>query len=134
MADRMLIDVDGGWIELYRPSADDTTDDLLLEVTARVEGFQGFVETWVATEAWRAFTEGLTQLEAARQGEATLESMSPGELVLTIGSTDAAGHMAASGRLSRDGGKAKLSMAFGPCAFDPSTLPQLVRASRRLVR
>ncbi|MBO6935252.1 MAG: hypothetical protein JJ863_09755 [Deltaproteobacteria bacterium] len=130
----MLIDVEGGWIELARPSDDGGAPDLLLEVTARIDGFQGFVEVWVETAAWADFVHALTQLEATRRGAATIESISPGELTLTLRSTDAAGHMTASGQLRRDGAEAKLSMAFGPCALDPSLLPELVRLSRQLAK
>ncbi|MAQ17478.1 MAG: hypothetical protein CMN30_22120 [Sandaracinus sp.] len=132
MAEPMLIDVEGGWIQISRALGKEADADLRLEVTARVDGFQGFVDTWVPTEAWNDFSEALAQLEAARQGEAILESLTPGELALAIRSVDPAGHVAVSGRLSRDDGTTVLSMSFGPCALDPSLLPQLVRASRRL--
>ncbi len=134
VSERMIIDVEGGWIELARPSDDGGAPDLRLEVTARVDGFQGFVEIWVETTAWADFVVALTRLEATRRGAATIESVSPGELTLTIGSMDAAGHMAASGQLRRDGPEAKLSMTFGPCSVDPSLLPELVRLSRQMAK
>jgi hypothetical protein len=52
---------------------------------------------WVELRALVAFSEQLRVLEERRQGSASLESMSPGELQLQIRSTDRAGHMAAIG-------------------------------------
>jgi hypothetical protein len=58
--------------------------DLALTVRASYDGFAGETRPYVERRAWFAFTQALTILEERRSGEATVESMSPGELHLTI--------------------------------------------------
>lgn len=76
--------------------------DLRLSVRVACSTFRGeYDEVWVGAPGFRDFLSELQALEARRQGSVTLESMSPGELMLEIRSTDRAGHMAASGQLGR---------------------------------
>jgi hypothetical protein len=48
---------------------------------------------WVAASALLKFIEDLEELDRTRSGEATLQSMSPGEFDLTIRTADALGHL-----------------------------------------
>ena len=82
---------------------------------------------WILRQVWIDFCEQLTRLEAERRGSATVESMSPKELRLTIRSTDSAGHMAVDGQIGYRGVFGETLLLFAPIDFDPSVLPQLVR-------
>jgi hypothetical protein len=93
-------------------------------------------EIWIAAPAFRDFLSGLQALEARRQGSAVLESMSPGELLLEVDSTDRAGHMAASGQLGRwcyAGGEG-MSWCQVPFYFSfcPSLLPGILEEFRAM--
>jgi hypothetical protein len=74
----------------------------------------------------------LRELDASRRGEATLQSISPGELRLRISSLDRAGHLGIEGEMLRYfyGSRAQrlevLSVKFGCIEFDPGLLPRLV--------
>ena len=46
----------------------------------------------------KGFCKSLVQLEISRKGEAVLESVSPGELIMKLYASDGLGHMAVSGR------------------------------------
>src|SRR5262245_29285611 len=76
--------------------------DLRLHIQVAQSTFRGEYDgVWVAAPAFRDFLSELQTLVTSRQGSAQLESMSPGELILEVRSTDRAGHMAASGQLGR---------------------------------
>src|SRR5687768_12504108 len=74
---------------------------LSLTVRASYDGFVGATETWVERHAWFAFTQALTILEERRSGEASVESMSPGELHLTVKALHNRGHMGIEGLIGR---------------------------------
>jgi hypothetical protein len=63
-----------------------TTEYADVNVVVRVQcrGFSGATDAFVAERAWDAFLEEVAALERTRQGAATLVSMSPDELSLTI--------------------------------------------------
>jgi hypothetical protein len=62
-------------------------------------GFLANTETYVPDEALAAFCRALLALNESLNGEATLLSISPGELDLRIHSVTSLGHLAASGKL-----------------------------------
>ena len=79
-----------------------TPGDVRLRVRVEVEGFAGFSDrAWIEKAVLHRFVEGVQELERTRKGEATLESMSPGEFALQLRSVDRAGHLAATGQLKR---------------------------------
>jgi hypothetical protein len=101
--------------------------DVLVFVKARCPGFSGEIDTWIAREAWVGFCEQLAALNEHRQGQATVESISPNELRLVVRSTDRLGHMGVEGELGYRGVHGETSLRFSAMAFDPSMLPQLLR-------
>jgi hypothetical protein len=103
-----------------------------LTVRARFHGFAAQIDTSVQRAAWMGFTQDLVVLEARRQGEARLESMSPGELSLVIRSTDRSGHMGVEATLGSRGFDHNASLHFGVLAFDPSQLPAFVYGAREI--
>jgi hypothetical protein len=113
-------------------AADSSGDDILAIVDVRTRGFTGRIDTWILRAAWVAFCEQLSRLEADRQGVATVESMSPQELRLTIRSIDRAGHMAIEGVVGYRGTFGEVLLSFSPMEFDPSILPQLLREARAI--
>lgn len=99
--------------------------DYELTVTIRSRGYSGSVEVHVDEAKFRKFSEDLLELERKRQGAATVNSMSPRELKLTLRSSDMLGHMEAVGEIasthySRNGAHEHV-LRFG-FEFDPSEL------------
>jgi len=77
----------------------------------------------------REFALRLKELDTARQGIATLESMSPDELAMTIRSVTGRGHLAVKGRLGAriyagEAGPYSHSVEIG-FEIDPSLLAKL---------
>lgn len=106
--------------------------------TVEAHGFTGHydnVSIWLPD--YDIFLHNLILLEQKRQGEATLTSASPEELVLTLKSADRLGHMMIEGQLGQYTYVAnklyiqKLLFAF---QFDPTELPTLVKSFTDLVR
>jgi hypothetical protein len=100
-------------------------------VTSMATAFSAETWCWVELGMLTAFAKQLRELEERRQGAASLESMSPGELRLEVRSTDLAGHMAAFGQVGHwcHTGTASPQwcvIAFG-IPFCPSELPGLLR-------
>ena len=62
-----------------------SSGDLELDVSARIGEFSGRSKCWVAASEVRAFCEALSELyESLVDGVASLHSMSPGELSLSL--------------------------------------------------
>ena len=106
--------------------------DVEFRVVVESHGFGGTGLAWVSAAALRAFSGQLARLESTRQGVATLESMSPGELLIRVLSINSRGHMAVTGRLGRhiqpgEAGPYTHAVEFG-FEFDPTTLPAIVAA------
>jgi hypothetical protein len=103
--------------------------DSRLAVLVTSSGFSGRGHPWVTGAALRSFCTALVALEHNRRGEAAMESMSPGEMVLRIGSVDSCGHMAVEGSIGchvhRDHSNPWHAVHFG-FEFDPSQLTTAV--------
>ncbi|MFT5357352.1 MAG: hypothetical protein ACI9KE_004586 [Polyangiales bacterium] len=108
---------------------DDRAADLLILARVRTSGFTAEIDSWIIRGAWDAFCTELKQLEKTRQGKASLEAISPGELKLDVQSTNRAGHMAIGGLVGTDMGDSHVRMTFSPVPFDPTALPELVRTA-----
>jgi hypothetical protein len=102
--------------------------DAKLKARVSSAGYAGQNHVWVSASGLRTFCRALVALERERQGQATLESISPKELRLVIRSVDPRGHMAAEGTLGhhiqREHTRYWHSVDFG-FEFDPA---QLLRA------
>jgi hypothetical protein len=104
--------------------------DVLVSVSVRCDGFAGDTTEWVIAPAWNTFVSELRELERTRRGQAVLQSDVGHTFLLRLLATDQAGHMAATGvvrymRTWTDAGALELS--FGRIAFEPTTLPDLLR-------
>lgn len=117
-------------------SAGDFEYSLRVRIAAFRGVFQGETTGWIDLATLVAFTEDLHRLEQRRVGSATLESTSPGELLLEIRTTDRAGHVAAVGRVGLrglvDGRAAEGSTISFHLPFCPTTLLELVHEFRSL--
>jgi hypothetical protein len=82
--------VNGDLLEIERAHSGADAYDLLLLLRVSFRGFAAETDTWVSRAAWLGFTQDLVLLEERRQGEARLESISPGELSIVIRSIDQA--------------------------------------------
>ena len=120
----------GDFLSIERRDDDGPSGDILVVVEVRCRGFTARIDTWVVREAWAAFCEQLDKLEESRQGSATVESISPKELRLTIRSTDRAGHMGIEGFVGYRGTFGETLLLFSVLPVDPSSLPQLARDAR----
>jgi hypothetical protein len=113
--------------------------DLRLHVRVAFSTFRGeYDEVWVEAPAFRAFLSELQTLEERRQGSATLRSMSPGELLLQVHSTDRAGHMGVTGQLGRWCFAGGDGMSWCQVPFDfalpcPSLLRQILAGFHSMV-
>ena len=110
------------------------TYDVLLIVRVQYRGFAAQIDCWVQRAAWLGFTQDLVALEERRQGEARLESISPGELSIVVRSTDRAGHVGVEGTVGARGFDYAASLHFGVIVLDPSQLPAIVHGARAIAR
>jgi hypothetical protein len=106
--------------------------DWRLTVVVRYHAFEATVDTLVVDGQWRAFVSGVDELDRTRRGSVRLESLSPGELALELGASDALGHISIHGEVGvRHPHQA--SLRFGHIALDPSDLPGLSRLLRSTI-
>jgi hypothetical protein len=85
---------------------------------------------WLASDDFDRFLSSLEALEQSRQGEAVLESMSPGELSVRIHAVARAGHLAMEVVIGEQRvGEHSWHERLVKCSFplDPGQLPQIVR-------
>ena len=105
--------------------------DVLVVVRVRLRDFSGAVDAWILRESWSDFLRQLRRLERDRTGEATLESIGPGELRLRVFALDRAGHMGVEGELTSYYSAAHqpgvTTLKFGAIEIDPTALPAFVR-------
>lgn len=107
-------------------------DDLPLSINLQFKGFCANTKVvWIARQQWSPFLKDLEGIEKTRQGLASVEAMSPEELLLRFRSIDRAGHMAVDGFVGVQGlHSAKLT--FSKMEFDPTELPRVLRELRTL--
>jgi hypothetical protein len=127
----MKLQGENGFLEISRSDAGPPgmagEDDLLLNVTAQVGSYAAADQGWVVSRAWSGFLRDVRALEANRHGRAELIGASPDDLTIALYATDAAGHMAVSGRLGWtkvERHRSELRFGFD---FEPDRLPQLLR-------
>jgi len=104
--------------------------DAYMTVKIDSAGFCGHNDLWVDARALRRFCSDLLHLAAKRQGSATIEGISPGEMEITVRSIDRSGHMVVEGstgyEVQRERGTRRHSITFG-IEFDPSQLNEVER-------
>jgi hypothetical protein len=125
------IQADQSFISLVKGSPDPTGYGVQVTVEANVEGFAGRNrEVWFFRAEADRFMAELEQLDQLRRGSATIESMSPGEMRLTISIVDRTGHVNVTVELRRftyvSGQSIELAMPRG-FELDPTDLPGAVR-------
>jgi hypothetical protein len=106
--------------------------DVELSVEVASEQFSGRSFAWVAAPTLASFLAQLRELETRRQGEATIEGLSPEEFRLRLWSVDRRGHMAVSGLVTklvhkREGSPYRHAVEFG-FEFDPTLLARVLVA------
>ena len=102
--------------------------DVYLSISASSHGFSGKNDLWVQAEEFRRFCAELVKLEKERKGEATLKSISPGELYLKVYAIDSLGHIAISGNTGYEIDNIEHNVTFG-FQIEPNALEKMVRAS-----
>jgi hypothetical protein len=105
--------------------------DVLVQAHVRRGEFAGAVDAWIDRDAWSDFLAQLVALERARSGEATLVSVSPGELALRFRVIGRAGHMGVDGEMTQYGYSTAselqtTQLRFATIEFDPTLLPPLI--------
>lgn len=110
-----------------------SSGDIRLAVRVVSHGFSGeYDQVWVGAGEFRRFLAALRELEAARQGAAAIEALSPEEFQLVVRTIDRAGHLTVEGRLGRwVFARYWQAIVFG-FEFCPSLLGQAVREFERL--
>jgi hypothetical protein len=73
------------------PDHPPSAGDVRLGISVRSEGFAGVGAVWVETPRLREFIDRLRALETRRSGRAEVQSISPGQFRLRIGSRSATG-------------------------------------------
>jgi hypothetical protein len=99
--------------------------DSYVTVAISSNGFSGHNDLWVFHSSLQSFCRNLIRLEADRKGVATLESISPDELILTVFSVNSRGHIGVKGmtgyNIQSENSSFNHSVSFG-FEFDPSQL------------
>jgi len=123
---------DGDYVSIERVEVDAQRFGFRLAVEVRQGTFAGAAFVWVEAREWERFVESLATVERDRRGEAIVEAMSPGELRLTVRSIDGLGHVAIEGSLGKRGTFQTTSLSFSAIEFDPTLLPDFLRAAREI--
>ena len=106
--------------------------DLALIARVSRNGFAGESETRVLRHGWFAFAQALTVLEEQRAGEASVESMSHGELALTIRSVDRTGHPGVENPTNVREFDHEISLRFSLFTFEPNQIMHFAQGARRI--
>ena len=127
----MRLEGDNSLLELERSelgSPDMPGDrDVLLNVTARVASYSAADQAWIVDTELNRFIAELRDLEARRQGQATLSGALADDLRLEFYSTDSLGHPAVRGHLGFNNPNGfLLQLRFG-FDFESDRLPALLR-------
>lgn len=101
--------------------------DVEISVAVVSEQFSGQSTAWIAAPAMADFLVQLRELEKRRQGEATIEGLSPEEFRLRLWSTNRRGHMAVAGLVAKQiyDGPFRHAVEFG-FVLDPTSLPGIL--------
>jgi hypothetical protein len=121
--------------EVQPAAADTPGGDVRLTVRVRRGAFAGAADAWIDRDRWEQFLRQLDTLERQRAGEATLMSVSPGELVLRVRVLDRAGHLGVDGEMTQYSYTAgpelqTTHLRFPTIEFDPTLLPALIEELR----
>jgi hypothetical protein len=122
----------GDYVSIEKVEVDPQRFGVQLAVEVHQGTFAGAALVWVEFREWERFVESLAALERDRRGEAIVEAMSPGELRLAVRSIDRLGHVAVEGTLGKRGSIQTTSLSFSAIEFDPTQLPGLLRAARKI--
>ena len=128
----MRLTTETGDYVVLEPQLEGDAADLALVVRMSRDGFTAMAAPWIERDKWFAFAQALTILEERRQGEATVESMSPGELALTIRSVNNRGHLGVEGLLGKREFDREISLRFSVFVFDPSQIVPFAQEARRI--
>lgn len=99
--------------------------DIYVIISLNSNSFSGKNDLWVMAKDFQSFCAALIKLEKERKGEATLTSISPGELELKFQSIDSLGHLAVSGTTGYEIDNMPHCVTFG-FEFDPQELVKAV--------
>jgi hypothetical protein len=129
--EEMRVDSDSGdFVSIVRAEKAARADnDILVAVEVRCRGLGGRIDTSIARGAWSGFCDQLSRLENGRKGMATVESIGPKELRLSILATRRAGHMAIEGFVGKSSTQGEALLSFSSMFFDASLLPDFLRAA-----
>lgn len=106
--------------------------DLAIAVRVSRDGFVGEIRTWVRRHDWFAFAQALTVLDERLTGDASVASISPGELELTVKALDRQGHLGIEGLIGRREFDREIELRFSAFAFDPGQISPFAREARRI--
>jgi hypothetical protein len=117
------------YISLTQWEADDY--QVRAAIAVREGDFAGAMErVWFFRKDFVAFVQALREFSVAHKGTARLESMSPGEVVVSISRLDLAGHILVETQVSRwqyVGDRPFRNLVAVAFELDPSQLPDVVQ-------
>jgi hypothetical protein len=122
----------GDYLSIDKIDIDPQRVGIQLAVQVRQGDFAGAARVWVQIREWERFVESLTRLENDRRGEAVVEAMSPGELLLKVRATDRLGHVAVEGLVGHRGVERATALSFSAIDCDPTRLADIVRAAKQI--
>jgi hypothetical protein len=134
--ERMCLAGSGNYVQLDAYVEDNSSlpslGDVLVTVNISSNGFSGKNEVWVQREEVERFCRTLSSLEQSLSGQATLSSISPDELELTVLSVSRRGNIAVRGstgyRVQSETTEFLHSITFG-FEFEPGQLTTAIKES-----
>lgn len=107
--------------------------DIFLRVSSVVGAFTCQVVTWVDRAAWNRFLSDLATLERERAGEASLESMSPGEVHVTLALPKGGRVVCLDWSVGTQCGRQTARFTASGVSVDVGLLAEFVSGARRIV-
>jgi hypothetical protein len=132
----MCFEGNGNYVQLDAYVEDDSSlhsvGDVLVTLNISSNGFSGKNEVWVQREEVGSFCKALSSLEQSLNGQATLASISPDELELTVLSVSRRGNIAVRGstgyRVQTENAQFLHSITFG-FEFESGQLTTAIKES-----
>jgi len=106
--------------------------NLQLRVGFESGAFSSSADAWFEAREWQGFLLGLVRVEKERDGTASLHSMSPGEMDLTVAVVKGGRLLVLAGLVGRRSGRHSVALSFSNVEADVGTLNRFLQDLRRL--
>jgi len=126
-----------GLVTLSRPPGTDgmTPDgELPVRVVVELPHLSTDLSTRVSIEMWSRFLTGLRGMGLTKRGQATVHSVTPGEMELSVYSVGFLGHIALKGTFRRTGDSPQSMVSFSGLSVDDARSVRTLVNLRRFAR